>query len=91
MDGTCYIRKVVARKPKYKYKYYNQKSNVEVTDKNLLEKLNAIKIPATYTNIILNPSSKSRLQGTGYDGTGRKQYFYSKTIVEFHSLLHIRI
>lgn len=78
MSNIYYIRKVVARKPKYKYRYYVKNTNREVTDKHIIEQLDAIKIPATYTEVTLNPNPKNRLQGTGYDGTGRKQYFYSK-------------
>jgi len=82
MNGTCYLRKVVARKPKIKYKYYHLKSNHVITNKTLIRQLEEIKIPATYTNVVVCPSPKNRLQGTGYDGTGRKQYFYSKKHLE---------
>lgn len=82
MDGTCYLRKVVARKPKIKYKYYHLKTNHVITNKTLIDQLEDIKIPATYTNVVVCPNQKNRLQGTGYDGTGRKQYFYSKKHLE---------
>lgn len=79
MSGTYYKRKVVARKPKYKYKYYGLKNNNEITDRKLIEELNNIKIPGTYTNVILtNRPAENGLEATGYDGTGRKQYFYNK-------------
>ena len=80
--GGYYKRKVIAKKPKYKYKYYKLKGGNEVTDKNLIDKLNEIKIPGTYTNVIVTPDPKNGLEGTGYDGTGRKQYFYSKKHLE---------
>jgi DNA topoisomerase-1 len=79
MSGTYYKRKVVARKPKYKYKYHGLKNGKEVTDPKLIEELNNIKIPGTYTNVILtNRPAENGLEATGYDGTGRKQYFYNK-------------
>jgi DNA topoisomerase-1 len=79
MSGTYYKRKVVARKPKYKYKYYGLKNEHEVTDRRLLDELNNIKIPGTYTNVVLtNRPAENGLEATGYDGTGRKQYFYNK-------------
>lgn len=82
MNGTCYTRSVVARKPKIRYKYYNLKTKKVVNDKKTLQDLAEIKIPATYTRVILCPSSKNKLQATAYDGTGRKQYFYSKKHVD---------
>lgn len=77
MDGACFKRTVVRRKPKVSYKYFYEKSNREVKDLNLLKKLNSVIVPHTYTNVCIYPSNKD-LQATGNDGTGRKQYFYSK-------------
>lgn len=82
MNGHCYTRTVIARKPKIKYKYTAIKSKKEVRDKSTLESLNAIKIPATYSNVVICPNPKNRLLATAYDGTGRKQYFYSKKHLE---------
>ena len=53
-----------------------------VTDSKLIDNLAEIKIPATYTNVILCPNPKNKLQATGHDGTGRKQYFYSKKHID---------
>jgi len=78
MNGNCYSRSIVAKKPKYKYKYSNLKDKQTVSDKKLIEQLNAVKVPATYTNVVICPNPKNNLLATAYDGTGRKQYFYSK-------------
>ena len=78
MDGQCYTRTVKAMKPKVKYQYFIHRSKKLVTDKDLLVKLNTIKIPPTYKNVMVCPNPKNSLQGIGYDSTGRKQYFYSE-------------
>tara|TARA_R100001163_G_scaffold64213_2_gene57928 strand:+ start:1925 stop:3238 length:1314 start_codon:yes stop_codon:yes gene_type:complete len=77
-----YTRKVASKKPQIKYKYYHHGTSRQVTDRKLIDKLNNIKIPATYDDVTVTDKPVNGLEGTGYDGTGRKQYFYSKNHLE---------
>lgn len=47
-----------------------------------LERIKKLKIPPMWINVKINPSSKSKLQATGYDSKGRKQYIYHKNFIE---------
>ena len=47
-----------------------------------LERIVNLKIPPNWINVKIDKSPKSKLQATGYDSKGRKQYIYSKEFVE---------
>lgn len=78
MKDKYYVRSVVSKKPKIKYDYYQVDTGRKVSDKKLIGILDEIKIPPTYTHVVMSPSSERRLQATAHDGTGRRQYFYSQ-------------
>lgn len=70
-----YDRKVVRRTPKVVYRYFYGGTDRSVTDSDLIHQLAQIKVPATYTRVVITPGKK--VEAIGYDGTGKKQYFYS--------------
>jgi DNA topoisomerase-1 len=47
-----------------------------VTDRDEIDRLNAIGLPPAYERAWLCPHSNGHIQATGYDAKGRKQYRY---------------
>jgi DNA topoisomerase-1 len=47
-----------------------------------LERIKNLRIPPNWKNVKIDKFSKSKLQATGYDSKGRKQYIYNKEYVE---------
>ena len=47
-----------------------------------LERIKSLRIPPNWKNVKIDKFSKSKLQATGYDSKGRKQYIYNKDYVE---------
>lgn len=76
MKGPCYKRETIKLKPKVKYSY-KSKDKI-ITDEKILTQLNNIKIPPTYSKVVICPNHSNDLIATGYDSTDRKQYFYSQ-------------
>jgi len=82
--GKCYQR--IFNKDKGKgYLYYEIDSDMglppkrlEVTDPAILKQLSKIKVPPTYSNVILCPDPRNDLVGQAVDGKGKLQYFYSE-------------
>jgi DNA topoisomerase-1 len=69
--------KYITRKLKNnKYIYFNEK-NIEVKDKNILDKISKIYIAPAYENVKIFPDAEDLL-AYGYDIAGRKQYVYSE-------------
>jgi DNA topoisomerase-1 len=47
-----------------------------------LERIKNLRIPPNWKNVKIDKFSKSKLQATGYDSKGRKQYIYNKEYIE---------
>ncbi len=47
-----------------------------------LPRIKSLKIPPMWTNVKIDKSSKAKIQATGYDSKGRKQYIYNKDFIE---------
>jgi len=47
-----------------------------------IERIKNLRIPPNWKNVKIDRFSKSKLQATGYDSKGRKQYIYNKEYVE---------
>jgi DNA topoisomerase-1 len=70
-----------------------------ITDDDQLERIQALAIPPAWTNVWISPNARARLQATGFDAAGRKQYLYHESyraarerakfdrLLEFASLL----
>ena len=47
-----------------------------------IQRIKDLKIPPMWTNVKIDKSSKAKIQATGYDSKGRKQYIYNKDFIE---------
>lgn len=58
------------------FRYYDAKGR-ELTDPAILERIDKLRIPPAWRNVSISPRASAKLQATGYDKAGRKQYLYS--------------
>ena len=58
------------------FRYYDGKGR-EITDDAALERIDKLRIPPAWRNVWISPRPGAKLQATGYDKAGRKQYVYS--------------
>lgn len=74
------IRRKSLRKSHY---YYNVKSKKRIPKGSKQEQYyNSLRIPPAYKDVIISSNKKSKVQATGIDNKGRKQYIYSKEFIE---------
>jgi DNA topoisomerase-1 len=67
---------------KLKFKYYYLKNNVEVTEPAELERINKLNLAPAYTDVWVSEDPSTKIQATGLDAKGRKQYRYHKVHVD---------
>jgi DNA topoisomerase I len=48
----------------------------EITDEQKLERIRSLAIPPAWKDVWISPSARAKLQATGVDAAGRKQYLY---------------
>jgi len=60
---------------KRKFRYFDADGR-EIVDEQKLERIRALAIPPAWKDVWISPSSRSKLQATGVDAAGRKQYLY---------------
>ena len=65
-------RRSGARRP---FRYYDARGN-RITDPAKLERIESLRIPPAWRDVWISPSSKAKLQATGIDAAGRRQYLY---------------
>ena len=58
------------------FRYYDAKGR-EITDGVILERIDKLRIPPAWRDVRISPRASAKLQATGYDKAGRKQYLYS--------------
>lgn len=58
------------------FSYTDAKGNV-IKDKNQINYFKSLVIPPAWKNVEINTSPKAKIQATGYDVKGRKQYIYN--------------
>jgi len=58
---------------------YVDAHDVAITDEEQLERIEALAIPPAWTNVWVSPNPRARLQATGVDAAGRKQYRYHES------------
>src|SRR5437868_13337677 len=51
----------------------------EITDEAQLERIRALVIPPAWKDVWIAPSARAKLQATGIDAAGRKQYLYHES------------
>jgi DNA topoisomerase-1 len=60
---------------KTRFRYFDAKGR-EITDEQKLERIRSLVIPPAWQDVWISPSARSKLQATGVDAAGRKQYLY---------------
>jgi DNA topoisomerase-1 len=57
------------------FRYYDQRGR-EIDDAAKVERVDQLAIPPAWKDVWISPSARAKLQATGYDKAGRKQYVY---------------
>src|SRR3954451_24829671 len=57
------------------FRYFDQTGRL-ITDPSKIERIEKLAIPPAWKNVSISPSGRAKLQATGYDKAGRKQYIY---------------
>jgi DNA topoisomerase-1 len=60
---------------KGRFRYYDA-AGKQITDPAKIERIEKLAIPPAWRNVEISPSARAKLQATGYDKAGRKQYLY---------------
>lgn len=58
------------------FRYFDSRGK-RITDEAKLARIEALAIPPAWKDVWISPRATSKLQATGYDAAGRKQYLYS--------------
>jgi DNA topoisomerase-1 len=58
------------------FRYYDS-TGKRITDEGKLARIEALAIPPAWKEVWISPRSTAKLQATGFDAAGRKQYLYS--------------
>lgn len=66
---------ITRRKMRHGWGYWDAEGK-RITDRDAIDRLNAIGLPPAYTNAWFCPDPRGHIQATGYDDRGRKQYRY---------------
>ena len=66
----------ITRKRKGRYWMYFHADGSRVTDRDEIDRLNAVGMPPAYERCWFCPKPNGHIQATGYDARGRKQYRY---------------
>ena len=65
-----------------KFVYVSKKNKKKIKDQNTLKRINSLRIPPAYRDVVISKSAKSKVQAMGEDEKGRKQYIYSREHVK---------
>ena len=57
------------------FRYYDANGR-EIVDPEQLERIDGLRIPPAWRDVRISPRPRAKLQATGYDSAGRKQYLY---------------
>lgn len=55
---------------------YHDARGTRITDAEKLERIDALRIPPAWKDVWISPNARSKLQATGLDAAGRRQYLY---------------
>jgi DNA topoisomerase-1 len=58
------------------FRYYDGRGK-EITDPAKIERIEKLAIPPAWKEVSISASPRAKLQATGYDKAGRKQYLYN--------------
>ena len=79
LPALCYVddsRPGITRKRHGRYWQYFDAHGKRITDRDEIDRLNAIGLPPAYRDAWFCPDRSGHIQATGYDDRGRKQYRY---------------
>ncbi|WP_114952406.1 DNA topoisomerase IB [Sphingosinicella terrae] len=77
--GLCYVDDAspgITRKRRGRYWQYFGPGGKRITDRDEIDRLNAIGMPPAYESCWFCPKPNGHIQAVGYDAKGRKQYRY---------------
>src|SRR5881396_2982770 len=57
--------------------WYRDRRGNRITDEDKLERVRSLVIPPAWKDVWISPRATAKLQATGFDAAGRKQYLYS--------------
>jgi DNA topoisomerase-1 len=57
------------------FRYFDARGN-EITDETALERIRSLAIPPAWRDVWIAPTARAKLQATGVDRAGRRQYLY---------------
>lgn len=69
-------------KKQIKIHSYFSSSGKKITDQKVIERINKLRIPPNYENVMISSKPKSKLQAIGFDTKGRKQYIYHPDFIK---------
>lgn len=55
---------------------YEDSKGRRITDQDELERIESLRIPPAWTDVRISPRPGAKLQATGVDAAGRRQYLY---------------
>src|ERR671924_1657815 len=58
-----------------RFRYFDARGN-RITDEDKLERIRTLVIPPAWKDVWISPNPSAKLQATGVDAAGRKQYLY---------------
>src|SRR5215210_2572700 len=58
-----------------RFRYVDARGN-RITDEEKLERIRSLVIPPAWKDVWISPSASAKLQATGVDAAGRRQYLY---------------
>ena len=66
---------------KDKIRYYEGENGREIRNKEVIDRLNKLRIPPGYHDVIIAKDPFAKVQAIGFDDRGRKQYTYNKEFI----------
>lgn len=76
------IRRVAVNTEENKFRYVSKKTNKTIKNIRTLKRIKSLRIPPNYKKIKISSSINSKVQATGIDTKGRKQYIYNPEFIE---------
>ena len=73
--------KITSKKTKKKYTYLLQNGS-KIKNQLIIDRINKLRIPPNYNNVLIASKATSKLQAIGYDLKGRKQYIYHPEFIQ---------
>jgi DNA topoisomerase IB len=79
---TTYKVKNGKSSPVYLFQYIDNKNNKYIKDKSEIERIESLRIPPAYQDVIISKKNTDKVQAIGTDDKGRKQYIYNPKFIQ---------